>query len=213
MTTAGGLLSNRLRSIVVNNAQERWVATADGISVLSASNAHIVDHETVFILPPPDELNPITDLVIDAYGRIWAGVYVDYLVTVGGVSVYTDGVWDQYDESDGLAGPNVRRLAADANSIWVATSTGLTRISDINIGVEEREAASFRLSPNPASAFVDVSLDQAVSTTVEVLDSRGRIVIGARANGQRQRIDVSMLQPGLYLLRVGVQSVRFVVER
>ncbi len=213
VTTAGGLLSNRLRSIVVNNAQERWVATADGISVLSASNAHIVDHETVFILPPPDELNPITDLVIDAYGRIWAGVYVDYLVTVGGVSVYTDGVWDQYDESDGLAGPNVRRLAADANSIWVATSTGLTRISDINIGVEEREAASFRLSPNPASAFVDVSLDQAVSTTVEVLDSRGRIVIGARANGQRQRIDVSMLQPGLYLVRVGVQSVRFVVER
>lgn len=214
ITTANGLLSNRIRSIAVDAQQQKWVATAEGISVLNASNVHVADHEHVFILPPPDELNPITDIVFDVYGRPWAGIYVDYLVTVGGVSVFTDGTWDQYDEGNGLAGPNVRRLAADASSIWVATSNGLTRITDINIGIEEREAASFRVFPNPASAFVEVMLDTPVmNAVVEVRDASGRLVRSERATGQRIRLDVTALQPGLYVMRIGGEVVRFLVER
>lgn len=215
ITTAGGLLSNRIRSIAVDAAQNKWVGTAAGISVLNVSNAHTADHEHVFILPPPDELNPITDMLVDDAGRIWAGVYVDYLVTEGGVSVYANGNWMQYEESDGLAGPNVRRLAKDAQgSIWVATSTGLTRISNITIGVQEREAAAFRLFPNPASGFVEVVRDGPGSGAVlEVRDASGRLALQERATGQRLRIDTSSLQAGLYLLRIGDEAVRFTVER
>ncbi|MBK9177741.1 MAG: hypothetical protein IPM46_15695 [Flavobacteriales bacterium] len=74
ITTANGLLSNRVRSIAVDAQQNKWVGTADGISVLDAGNAHVADHENVFILPPPDELNPISDMLVDNWGRIWAGV-------------------------------------------------------------------------------------------------------------------------------------------
>lgn len=215
ITTAGGLLSNRIRSIAVDAAQNKWVGTAEGISVLNASNVHTADHEHVFILPPPDELNPITDMLVDDAGRIWAGVYVDYLVTEGGVSVYANGSWSQYEEGDGLAGPNVRRLAKDAQgSIWVATSTGLTRISNITIGVHEREAAAFRLFPNPATDFVEVVLDAPVSGAVlEVRDASGRLVLQERASGPRLRLDAGGLQAGLYLLRIGGEAVRFTVER
>ncbi len=215
ITTANGLLSNRIRSIAVDAQQNKWVATAEGISVLDAANTHTADHEHVFILPPPDELNPITDMLVDIAGRIWAGVYVDYLVTEGGVSVYANGTWSQYEESDGLAGPNVRRLAKDAgNSIWVATSTGLTRISNITIGLQERQAASFRLFPNPASTVAEVTLDApAVNALALVLDASGRVVLTERFSGQRLRIDVSALQAGLYVMRIGDEAVRFALER
>lgn len=215
ITTADGLLSNRIRSIAVNSAQQKWVGTAEGISVLDASNVHVADHAHAFILPPPDELNPVTDMLVDAYGRIWAGIYVDYLVTVGGVSVFTDGVWDQYEEADGLAGPNVRRLCNGAASdIWVATSTGLSHITDINIGIGEREVSSFALFPNPASSFVDVRLDSpAANSNLEVRDANGRLVMQDRISGQRVRMDLSALLPGLYLMRVGNEAVRFAVER
>jgi ligand-binding sensor domain-containing protein len=215
ITTANGLLSNRIRSIAVDGGQQKWVGTAEGISVLNASNVHAADHEHIFILPPPDELNPITDMLVDAHGRIWAGVYVDYLVTEGGISVYANGAWSQYEESDGLAGPNVRRLAEDgAGSIWVATSTGLTRISSITIGIEERGEASFRLFPSPANAFVEVMLDAPVANAlVEVRDASGRLVMQERGSGQRLRLDVSPLRAGLYVMRIGDRAVRFTVER
>lgn len=215
VTTAGGLLSNRLRSIAVNGAQERWVGTSDGISVMDATNSHITDHEAFFELPPPDELNPVTDVLIDQAGRVWVAVYVDYLVTEGGISVYANNDWLQFEEGDGLAGPNVRRIAMDADGdIWVTTSTGLTRISNISIGIRERSTSTFELFPSPVSADVTVMLEAPVSNAlVEVRDASGRLVMQERASGQRLRFDASALQAGLYLMRIGDEAVRFAVER
>ncbi len=57
--------------------------------------------------------------------------------------------WVDYDEDDGLAGPVVRRLAIDSqNNVWVATSTGISKIGgftssafDIDL---KKELASIR---------------------------------------------------------------------
>ncbi|MBK9177742.1 MAG: T9SS type A sorting domain-containing protein [Flavobacteriales bacterium] len=106
-------------------------------------------------------------------------------------------------------------MLKDGNgNILVATSTGYTHIINIYNGVPERAADSFRLVPNPANAFVDVMLDEAISNaTVGVLDASGRVVIQERLSGQRLRFDVSMLQAGLYFMRIGDRAVRFAVER
>jgi ligand-binding sensor domain-containing protein len=214
--TADGLLSGRVRSIAVDEAQTKWVGTAEGISVLNASNAHTTDHQNVFILPPPDELNPITDVVIDQSGRVWAGVYVDYLVTVGGVSYYSNGVWGQYEESDGLAGPNVRRLAVDAdNDIWVTTSTGITEISNISIGIAERASTGgFNLFPNPASAYVEVVREGSLTGTVmmEVRDAAGRLVSATNTTADRIRLDVSAMEAGVYSVRIGDRVQKLLVQ-
>jgi ligand-binding sensor domain-containing protein len=214
--TTDGLVSGRVRSIAVDGAQNKWVATAEGISVLNASNAHTADHLNVFILPPPDELNPITDVVIDQSGRIWAGVYVDYLVTVGGVSYFTDGVWGQFEESDGLAGPNVRRLAVDAdNDIWVTTSTGITEISNISIGMAERAiSGSFALFPNPASSVVEIVRDATTSGLVEVelRDAAGRLISITTTASDRLYMDVSALDAGLYSVRIGDRVRKLLVQ-
>lgn len=212
--TADGLVSGRVRSIAVDAAQQKWVGTAEGVSVLGASNAHVLDHLNIFILPPPDELNPVTDVVIDPAGRIWAGVYVDYLVTVGGVSYYSNGAWGQIEPADGLAGPNVRRLAVDGEGdVWVTTSTGVSEIAGISIGMAERTVGTFALYPNPASTFVElVGVSPEVEVVHEVRDSGGRLVRAGRSGMARVSLDVSTLEDGVYSVRIGDRVRPLVVQ-
>lgn len=214
VTTAQGLLSNRLRAIAVDGQQHRWVATDEGISLLNSANVHVADHAHVFLLPPPDELNPITDVDIDGQGRIWAGVYVDYLVTEGGVSWFNGVAWTQIETSDGLAGPNVRRLAIDQDDdVWVATSTGLSRISGVGIGMDElAELHAFQLYPNPANHQVVVQADGLRGQWAAWHDASGRLLGNALLASDRQAIDVSGLPDGLYVMRVGGAVRRFVVN-
>ncbi len=213
ITTADGLLSNRIRGIAVTNAQEKWVGTAEGISVLGANDVHLADHPNAFVLPPPDELNPITDMLVDDAGRVWAAVYVDYLVTVGGVSIHANGSWSQIEEVDGLAGPNVRRLAEGVDgSIWVGTSTGLSRISNISIGVEEIGASTFTLFPSPASASVQLrSMEPFTAAQMELYDAAGRPVLRQQVTGTTATLDVSGIPNGAYAVRVGDRVQRLVV--
>lgn len=179
--------------------------------------AHPVDHPVVFTLPPRDELNPITDVVIDAHGRVWAGVYVDYLVTVGGVSVYNGTTWSQYETTQGLAGPNIRRLAVDADDdIWVSTSTGLTEISNVSIGMDENLASSgFDLFPNPVSSNMTIAMENVVSTQhmLEVFDAQQRLVISTTLTAARTNVDMSALDAGIYFARIGKGMRKFVVTR
>ncbi|MBK8497506.1 MAG: hypothetical protein IPL52_01490 [Flavobacteriales bacterium] len=214
-STGAGLVSNRVRGIAIDGAGNKWVGTAEGISVLDASNVHTGNHTRPFIMAPPDTLNPITDVHVDDHGRIWAGIYVDYLVTVGGVSVYDGTVWTQFEESDGLAGPNVRRMAISSNDdVWVTTSTGLTRISDVNIGIAESEARSFSLFPNPASSTIEIALlEETANARLEVRDAIGRVVLVERIAGMRAHVDVSALPVGFYHARIGARSVAFAVAR
>jgi ligand-binding sensor domain-containing protein len=217
VTTAGGLLSNRIRSIALNDAEQRWIATADGISVLDASNTHITDHENVFILPPPDELNPITDILVDDFGRVWAGVYVDYLVTEGGISMYDGTQWTQWETSDGLAGPNVTRIAMDEDgNLWIATSTGLTRMSGINIGIAENaRAANFQVFPNPATTTLTLVADMQAGqqSPFEIYDAQARRVMNGTITSGYSTIDVSSFDAGVYVARIGNATQRFVVAR
>lgn len=217
ITTAQGLISNRIRAIAFDDAGQRWVATAEGVSVLDADDQHLTDHAQVFLLPPPDELNPITDILVADNGLVWAGVYVDYLVTEGGVSVYDGSTWQQFETSDGLAGPNVRRMVLDDDGdVWVATSTGVTEIGNISIGIAEQSPdAGFTVYPNPASAAVEILFDGAVTgaRSVEVRDASGRLVATTVLSSARAGVDVSALEPGLYVMRVGDRARSFLVQR
>jgi len=221
ITQSDGLISPRINSIALGST-ERWIGTASGITVLDGSNNVLEQHTRLFQLPPPDTLNPVTDLVLDANGRAWAGVYVDYLVTEGGVSHYDGIMWDQLETSDGLAGPNVRRLSVSPeNNIWVATSTGLTVIRNVNISVPELTAqVQLRAFPNPLTTHSRLLFSETLSSAhrIEVLDVYGRVHRSLQATGARELVlDREGLASGLYLVRVSEQgrnvgSVRVVVE-
>jgi ligand-binding sensor domain-containing protein len=217
LTTANGLLSNKVRSIAFDGAQNKWVATAKGISTFDAADQHTGDHTRPFVLPAPDTLNPVTDIVLDSQGRVWAGVYVDYLVTEGGVSTYDGFGWTQYETADGLAGPNVRRLAVDADdAVWVTTSTGLTKISGVvNSIVEDRTDAGFALNPNPAASELFVVAEDRIASRIdlEVYDAQLRLVLTRNILGGRGSVDVSALAAGTYIAKLNGGTQRFVVVR
>ena len=126
-----GLLSSNIRAITVDASDNKWVGTSKGISVLNSSNTLIENHTIMLVLPPPDTLNPVEDIKINSQGDVWTGIYVDYLVTEGGVAVNSGGPsWTDYDVSDGLVGPVIRKITIDnQDNVWVGTSSGVSKMS------------------------------------------------------------------------------------
>ena len=122
--TSNGLLSQNVTALLIDNQDNKWIGTGSGMSVLNASNTSFTQHTRMYIMPPPDTLNPVVDIAMDSYGRIWAAIYVGYLAE-GGIAYWDGNQWEDFHVSDGLAGPNVRGLAIDSeDNVWVATSTG-----------------------------------------------------------------------------------------
>tara|TARA_B110000240_G_scaffold49359_1_gene56261 strand:- start:46 stop:423 length:378 start_codon:yes stop_codon:yes gene_type:complete len=122
------LLSQYTTDIVVDNQDNKWVGTSSGMSVLNASNLSFTQYTRMYIMPPPDTLNPVVNIEVDSWGRIWTSIYVGYLAE-GGIAYWDGNQWEDIHVSDGLAGPNVRELAIDSdNNIWLATSTGVSNI-------------------------------------------------------------------------------------
>jgi ligand-binding sensor domain-containing protein len=206
------LLSNAVRSIAVDGNNKKWVGTNTGISVFSSANEHLTDHESLIALPEPHEINPVEDVKIDGLGRVWAGVYVDYLVTVGGVAVYDGGVWSDFHESDGLAGPGVTQLAVTSDSdVWVSTSTGVTKISGVPITVEEQELVSLDIYPNPASGSATLVTNH-LGEQLKVYTAQGQLVARVRMTSSQYTLDVSAWEPGIYLAQLGDRVEKLVVR-
>lgn len=156
-----GLVSNLVRSVLIDKDDNKWVGTADGISVLDKTNTQYTQHTRIFTLPAPDTINPVVDLVLDNHSRVWAGIYVDYLVTEGGLSLLQANQWIDYDKNDGLIGPVVRGLAVDKdNNIWIATSSGVSMLSAIPLDVPTPQVVDLQAYPNPSSGAVTLSLNE-----------------------------------------------------
>jgi hypothetical protein len=175
----------------------------------------------MFTLPAPDTLNPVEDIVIDSQGNIWAGVYVDYLVTEGGISAYNGTDWVQFEESDGLIGPVVRQLAVDSqDNIWVATSTGISKISDVDLGgsgnsIFNPELSQLNVYPNPASDQLTVELPTNNEIgRIEFFDTSLRLVKTKNINQSSGTIQISVsdLKTGLYVTRIGNSVSRLIVN-
>lgn len=219
LTETDGLLNNKVRSIALDAAGNKWVGTSDGITVLDASNQFSENHTRMFVLPAPDTLNPVEDVEIDSRGLVWAAVYVDYLVTEGGVSFYDGSQWTDFDVSDGLAGPVVRRLAIDSNDdVWVATSTGVSQISGITVGsTPQVEQASFSLFPIPATDVLNLRLTERLtnnSLDIALFDmGMERVSEWQMSKGsQEMSLDLPQLPTGMYFLRVGTQMKKVLVR-
>ena len=206
VTEIDGLLDNKLRALVINNQDEKWVGTSDGITVLDNMNAFDMNHTTMLTLPAPDTLNPIEDIEIDSQGNIWVGVYVDYLVTEGGVCGYNGSQWIEYQVADGLVGPVIRAIAVDDNDdLWVATSTGVSKLSNHGLSLQENEDDQFVLYPNPAVDVVTVAVkDNSLDdlNKIEVYTSSMQLVLSEDIISSSIRIDASALPRGMYFVKM-----------
>ena len=210
ITESDGLLNDKVKSIAIDENDYKWVGTSDGISVFDHANQHSAHHTRPFILPAPDTLNPIVDVQVDSRGYIWAGVYIDYLVTEGGVSMFTGWEWIQFDTVDGLAGPVIRRLAIDNDdNVWVATSSGVTKISNTPTGVASvKSGYDFQVYPNPNMGTFNLVF-QGYENNEYCVIIRNRIgqkiyttELPDRKGVEKQTFDLSDQPDGMYLITV-----------
>ena len=200
--TANGLLSQYVTALLVDDQDNKWVGTSSGMSVLDASNTSFTQHTRMYIMPPPDTLNPVVDIAMDSYGRIWTAIYVGYLAE-GGVAYWDGNQWEDFHVSDGLAGPNVRGLVIDSdNNVWVATSTGVSKISAIPSAVVAAEIATLNLFPNPSNDVLYLNNGTQNIQQVKIYNNLGALVYSNDSKQQQYEIDVSSFSQGLYYVNI-----------
>lgn len=210
-----GLIDNRIRAIAIDQQEQRWIGTSKGISVFDNSNMLSAHHTTMYSMPAPDTLNPIEDIEIDNFGNVWVGVYVDYLVTEGGVCAYDGNAWTEYHVADGLVGPVIRALTVDSqNNIWIATSTGVSKLYDHQVSTTTITVGSSKVYPNPTSGTITISNEIESTLPLEIVvftsDMR-RVADTQMAAGQTTTsLSIEAQPAGLYFVQVGEAVHRIV---
>jgi len=217
ITEDDGLVSDKIRAIALAG-DDKWVGTADGLSLLGSDNSLTTNYTRIYTLPAPDTLNPIEDLAVGTDGVVWAGVYVDYLVTEGGVCAYNGSQWFEFDTEDGLIGPVVRALAVDAgNAVWVATSSGISKISDHSLSSPTVHANRFAMYPNPANEYLSIQFLKQFSETerISIYDASMKLVLEHPLAEQQTStlLPLSGLQKGVYYVKIGQQVEQVLINR
>ena len=196
--TSNGLLSQFVTSLLIDDQDNKWVGTSSGMSVLDATNTTFTQHTRMYIMPPPDTLNPVVDIAMDSHGRIWTAIYVGYLA-VGGVAMWDGNQWIDFDVTDGLVGPNVKELVIDSqDNIWVATSTGVSKISAIPSAVSAIKNNGFDLFPNPSNDKIYMTKENQKMQQLKIYNNLGALVYENNSNQLHYSIDVSPFSKGLY---------------
>ena len=215
--TTNGLLSNVVRAITVDANDNKWVGTGSGISVFDNTNTLVDAHTIMLILPPPDTLNPVEDIKINSQGDVWTGIWVDYLLTEGGVAVNSGGPsWTDYDVGDGLIGPVIRKIAIDRlDNVWVGTSSGVSKISFPN-GIDDNLVASyntFSIYPNPTTSQITISSKLDIQEII-IHDMADQEI--KSTSNKSKTIDVQDLANGVYFVRLigeeGILTQKFVKQ-
>ena len=196
--TANGLLSQYVTALLVDDQDNKWVGTSSGMSVLDASNTSFTQHTRMYIMPPPDTLNPVVDIAMDSYGRIWTAIYVGYLAE-GGVAYWDGNQWEDFHVSDGLAGPNVKGLTIDSqDNVWVATSTGVSKILANTSAIIADKISVFNIFPNPSDDILYLNNVSQNIQQVKIYNNLGSLVYENNSNQLHYSIDVSPFSKGLY---------------
>ncbi|MCB0761163.1 MAG: T9SS type A sorting domain-containing protein [Flavobacteriales bacterium] len=212
-TLADSLLAANVRSIALSSDNKKWVGTSKGITVYGNDNAFLQNHPSLITLPEPHEINPVEDVKIDSQDRVWTGVYVDYLVSVGGVAYYQGGEWTDLSVDDGLAGPDVNQLAITSeDNVWVATGSGVTLISDTpqSVHIWGENQQNMVIYPNPAQRQVTIS--GLSGSVLEVWTAQGQMVNQLALNHRTAvQLDLTSLPSGLYFLKCNDEVQRLMV--
>ncbi len=214
ITENNGLVSNNTTALAIDDSDNLWVGTASGISVFSSDLTWKTNHTRMYIMPEPDTLNPVEDIVVDANGDIWTGIYVDYLVTVGGVAKFDGLDWTDYDQTDGMVGPTIRALAVDENdAVWVATSSGVTVVGEVGASVYQVSQKELIVYPNPTRGSITVQVkSEDIGKSLNVYNTFGQVVFNdLTVNSSKYLLDMNQFGQGTYTLIQGDKRMKLIV--
>jgi len=194
-----GLIDNNITSVAFDSAGNIYLGTYFGITVL--------DHQGSWLrnIEHADGLyhEAVMDIVFDAQGRMWAGIFVDYLLD-GGITGVSGPLYFSYGMNEGLVSLMVNRLAADHDdNIWIATGGGVSMFVGALLSAgNQPEPPTVTLFPNPVVSTLHFEAPQISSASLILTDLMGRVVIKGVAEQGRGLLDLSAMAPGVYHLLI-----------
>ena len=82
---------------------------------------------------------------------------------------------------------------------------------ELHNGIEESDNQTFRVYPNPAKGFITIEMEEE-NAVYEILNIMGQTVLSGSPNGAKQ-VNVSGLSDGMYFIKVGQKTVKFLVRK
>jgi murein DD-endopeptidase MepM/ murein hydrolase activator NlpD len=116
--------------------------------------------------------------------------------------------WDSYAWSVGSAGTHILIVSGGYYSVTVTDSNGCTGVDSVYVeelftDVNDVQSTTATMYPNPVRDRLYVELHkQGDNTELDVLDCTGRVIYHQLVSTVKTEIDLSHMQPGLYMLRI-----------
>ena len=197
-----GLLNNIVNSIAIDNQNKKWVGTSSGLSVFNNQNILHNNYTQMYLLPPPDTLNPVMGLGFDSRNLLWVGIYIDYLLD-GGVAMYNGYSWVDFNASDGLIGPVITDLIIDdQDQVWITTSSGISKITDVPAITNDIIKDDIIIYPNPSNG--EFNFHSSIKKYhLKIFNAQGKIVYNNRINNSSKiEINPNQISKGIYIAKV-----------
>jgi hypothetical protein len=217
--------------LTIDSSYNVWCGTGNGLAKLD----NTLQTWTLFTKSNsslPSDL--ITALHTDKWGNLWIGS--DQAITK-----YDGTNWITYTNSDYLFG-NIKSIVVDTfNNKWILSQKHLTIFREGGIvgsfvfhnldtsihptDVENSQPSnnsnySFSISPNPASDYIEISLDSPSikrgqgGVSYEIFNIFGEVQDAPPQTppleGRGLKIDISNLAPGVYFIRIGDRFEKFI---
>ena len=78
------------------------------------------------------------------------------------------------------------------------------------LGIDDIDKDDFLIYPNPAREYTYIDFGGSLSGEMEIYGITGMLVTKREYKGEALRLDLTGLQPGVYFVRLGNASMKFV---
>lgn len=206
--TTNGLLNNRVNGIAIDSQNNKWVGNSSGLSVFNNQNIFQNNYTQMYLLPPPDTLNPVMDLAFDSRNLLWVGIYIDYLLN-GGVAMYNGFSWVDFNMSDGLIGPVITDIIIDdLDQVWVTTSSGISKITNVPANLNKLEDDNITIYPNPSNGTFMIKNSTKSGYNLSIKNIGGEILSNFNIKSNTSQINLPHAS-GIYILEINDGSQTF----
>lgn len=203
ISNLGSLGVISLRNINIDSKNTKWMS---GIAHYNETNeiyeAQLLSYSDsnwkLYDLPAPTYIRTIaTENEV-----VWCGTEI-------GLMQLNNMKWTVfYTGNSELPSNSIRSILVDDNGTkWIGTDQGLVAFNENGlkgtVGVDSKMLNEISLFPNPANDILTLKIpEEFQNPTVDILTLQGKIIQSFHISKNQNRLDVSMLPEGIYLVRI-----------
>lgn len=189
----------------IGQVLEYWVEynnTNPSADTTAINNTNTSDGSTVEKIKyiQGDSCSSVIHYKVTGGDHTWPGVWGNMDIKSSAI------VWDFISQFD-INGKAQCEVEEDGDDNEEDDDTG-----SIPTGTDDKVLNNLKIYPNPSSSFITVERNDLSTMRYEVSTASGKLVLMGILKAEDKRIDLSTLEPDVYVLRIANQSVKIVKE-